>query len=113
MAEQTSRGEKSFPENRREQNRHIRAILSEAFHSSGLTKHQLHEAINKESGFEISYNTLAPIIESPTEDGYDLDKTINLYAPLYSLSSSTNMITFFFEVKRVVPERRGGVYSMG
>lgn len=80
MAEQTSRGEKSFPENRREQNRHIRAILSEAFHSSGLTKHQLHEAINKESGFEISYNTLAPIIESPTEDGYDLDKTINLYA---------------------------------
>ena len=70
---------KTVSESKREQNRHTREILAKAFDASKLSIGQLLDAINKESGFDIAYNTLKVAITRPNNDA-SLDTTINLYA---------------------------------
>ena len=79
MGKKSGRRFKSTSSAKREQNRHIRSILSKAFKDSGLNQNQLLDALNRETGYEIAYNTLSTAITPPSTDGDDLDTTINLY----------------------------------
>ena len=81
MAKDATIGTKEVSDSKRAQNYHIRNILSKAFDNSGLNKNQLLEAINKDSGFEIAYNTLSLAVSHPSTDGPDLNTTINYKFP--------------------------------